>query len=47
VEFEKRTVTGVESRVMCGARVREAASGEGVKVPVSMMPFACAGRKPG
>jgi hypothetical protein len=47
VELEKRAVTGVESLVMCGARVSEAASGEGVNVPVSMTPLACAGRKPG
>src|SRR5260370_14622691 len=46
-KFEKRTVTGVESRWRCGARVSEAASGEGVNPPVSSMPFACAGLNPG
>ena len=44
---ERRTVTGVEARWMCGARVSEVASFEGVNVPVSRMPFAWAGRKPG
>jgi len=43
---EKRTVTGVEFRCKCGARVSDAASEEGVNVPVSRMPFACAGLKP-
>ena len=47
VEFENRAVTGVEGRVMCGARVKPAAPGAGVNDPVSMEPFACAGRKPG
>jgi hypothetical protein len=44
---EKRTVTGVELRLRCGARVRNAASPEGVNVPLSSMPFACAGLNPG
>ena len=44
---EKRTVTGVEFRCRCGARVSEAASDDGVNVPVSRMPFACAGLNPG
>jgi hypothetical protein len=47
VELENRAVTGVEGRVMCGALVKAAAPGAGVNVPVSMEPFACAGRKPG
>src|SRR5580704_7237258 len=47
VEFEKRTVTGVDALFKWAARDREAASGEGVKVPVSMAPLAWAGRKPG
>src|SRR5271165_5686597 len=47
VEFEKRTVTGVDALFKWAARVREAAPGEGVKVPVSMAPLAWAGRKPG
>ena len=46
-KFEKRTVTGVEFRCRCGARVSEPASGEGVNTPVSRMPFACAGLNPG
>jgi hypothetical protein len=29
VEFEKRAVTGVEARVIWGARLKETASGEG------------------
>lgn len=47
VELEKRTITGVDGRVMCGALLRDSASGSGVKVPVSKTPRACAGRKPG
>src|SRR5277367_5219207 len=47
VEFEKRIVTGVDALFMCAARVRVAATDEGVKVPVSMAPLAWAGRKPG
>jgi hypothetical protein len=43
---EKRTVTGVEPRCTCGARVSEAASLDGVNVPLSRMPFACAGLTP-
>src|SRR3954471_4990174 len=46
-ESENRTVTGVASPCACGARVNELAAGDGLKVPVSMMPLACAGRKPG
>jgi hypothetical protein len=37
---EKRTVTGVESRCRCGARVSETTSDDGVNMPVSKMPFA-------
>jgi hypothetical protein len=47
VEFENRTVTGVDARVTCGALVSEAAPLAGVNVPVNIAPFACAGRKPG
>src|ERR1700757_2397026 len=47
VELENRAVTGVEARVMCGALVSDTASGSGVKVPESMVPLACAARKPG
>src|ERR1700694_4766961 len=47
VESENRAVTVVESRVRCGARDKDAASEEGVKVPVSKTPLAWAGRKPG
>jgi hypothetical protein len=48
VELEKRTVTGVGSVfVKCGALESAEASFVGVKDPVSMMPRACAGRKPG
>jgi len=42
VDEEKRTVIGVDGVVKCGADVRLAASVEGVKVPVSRCPFACA-----
>ena len=38
--MENRTVTGVDVRLMCGARVRDAASGDGRNVPVSRMPLA-------
>jgi hypothetical protein len=34
------SVTGVELRAACGARVRETASAEGVNVPLSVIPFA-------
>src|SRR6185312_579088 len=47
VEFEKRTVTGVDGRAMCGAFVNDAACSKGVNVPVNNKPLACAGRKPG
>src|SRR5580698_629585 len=47
VELEKRTETGVFSRIKCGARERDLASGTGVKTPVSIVPLAWAGRKPG
>jgi hypothetical protein len=43
----KRTTTGVDGRVMCGARVRSLAEAAGVKVPLSRRPLACTGRKPG
>jgi len=46
-KFENRTVTGVEFCCRCGARVSEAASGDGVNTPVSRTPFACAGLNPG
>ncbi len=32
---------------MCGARVSDPACAEGVNVPLSIIPFACAGRNPG
>jgi len=38
--FEKRTSTGVESRVAWAARVSVVASGAGVNCPAHMMPFA-------
>jgi ankyrin repeat protein len=44
---KNRTVTGVEAREICGARVRAAAPEAGVNLPVGRRPFACAGRKPG
>src|SRR5579871_5049159 len=47
VASEKRTVTGVDARVACGARVSVAASAEGANVPSHMSPLAWAGRKPG
>src|ERR1700740_2152407 len=47
VELENRAVTGVEARVTCGALLSDTASGSGVKVPESMVPLACAARKPG
>ena len=43
---EKRTLTVVEARFRCGARVRFLAPARGVKVPDNMMPLACAGRNP-
>jgi hypothetical protein len=43
---EKRTVTGVEFRCRCGARVSDPASADGINVPFSKMPFACAGLNP-
>src|SRR4029079_14214657 len=46
VELEKRTVTGVDDRRACGARVNVAASDDGVNIPAHIIPFACAGRKP-
>jgi hypothetical protein len=39
-DSERRTVTGVEFPCRCGAQVSEAASGEGVNVPLNRMPFA-------
>src|SRR5277367_2440867 len=47
VELEKRTETGVDGRFKWGALLSVAASAVGVNVPFSMMPLACAGRKPG
>jgi hypothetical protein len=47
VELEKRTVTGEDTRFRCGARVTDCAPGEGVNFPASIIPLACAGRKPG
>src|SRR5579871_3475373 len=47
VVSENRTVTGVEALRTCGARVREAARGDGVNLPASRIPLACAGRKLG
>jgi hypothetical protein len=44
---EKRSVTGVELRLRCDARVGVVASEESVNVPLSRMPFACAGLNPG
>jgi len=43
---DRRTVTGVESRCRCGARVSDAASEDSANAPVSRMPFACAGLNP-
>jgi len=39
-ESEYRTVTRVDGRFACGARVNPAASGDGVNVPVHMSPLA-------
>ena len=39
-EPEKRTMTGVELALACGARVSVAAPGAGVNRPVHMMPLA-------
>jgi len=44
VDEEKRARTEVEEAEKCGAAERELASGEGVNVPVSRRPFACAMR---
>ena len=44
VESENRTVTGVDGRFACGARVSFAASGDGVNVPEHISPLAWAGR---
>src|SRR6516162_6683046 len=46
-DSENRTVTGVDGRAACGARVRFAASGEGVNVPEYITALACTGRNPG
>src|SRR5580704_15101623 len=43
VELEKRTVTGVDSRVTWGALVSDVAPGAGRNVPRSIRPFAWAG----
>ena len=40
VEFEKRTMIGVELLLKCGALLREAASEVGVKVPLRRIPLA-------
>lgn len=42
VELEKRTMRGVEGLLKWGAVENDAASGVGVKVPVTSRPFACA-----
>jgi hypothetical protein len=42
VDDEKRTVIGVEGALKCGAELKFEDSAEGVKVPVSSCPFACA-----
>ena len=42
VELEKRTMTGVDLLLKCGAEESEAASDEGVKVPFVNRPWACA-----
>ena len=39
-DSENRTVTGVDGRAACGARVSFAASGEGVNVPEYITPLA-------
>jgi hypothetical protein len=43
VLLEKRIVRGVDGDEKCGAVERVDASVVGVKVPVRMAPFACAG----
>jgi hypothetical protein len=40
VELEKRTVTGVDAILACGARVNFTASADGVNVPEHMSPLA-------
>ena len=42
VEFEKRTQTGVLVALKCGASESLEASGDGVKVPAKIVPFAWA-----
>lgn len=42
VEFEKRTITGVELLLKCGPELREPASAVGVNVPLTRIPLACA-----
>ena len=42
VEFENRTITGVDALLKCGAVERDAASDVGVKVPLVKRPVACA-----
>jgi hypothetical protein len=44
VEFENRTVTGVELWLKCVALLKEDASGVGVKVPLMRIPLAWAGK---
>jgi hypothetical protein len=40
VAFEKRTRTGVDALLKCGAAESSAAAGVGVKVPLSRIPLA-------
>lgn len=42
VELEKRTMTGVDALLKCGAEDKEAASEVGVNVPFVRRPCACA-----
>lgn len=42
VELEKRMMTGVDGWLKCGAFERALASAVGVKVPLSITPWACA-----
>ena len=44
VELEKRTQTGVDGLLKCGAVESFFASAEGVNVPLSISPLACAVR---
>lgn len=47
VELEKRTITGVDELLKCGAFDSEAASAVGVKVPLVKWPLACASKLSG